>query len=129
MYAHIPLFPHGWQDRRTRWRRQREWQVAEEPWRVARDSRCRACYRLVSRRQGRRRKAIRGYRRRRVTPYSATTPMRPTGCGGAGTSPALSLLPDAYGIAFVAPPWICGAPTAGGSGARNATRQGSSATC
>jgi hypothetical protein len=28
----------------------------------------------------------------------------------------------------VAPPWICRAPTAGGSGARNATHQGFSAT-
>jgi hypothetical protein len=79
---------------------------------------------------------MRGYRRRRVTPYSATIPMRPDkrlrACyryGGVGASPALPLLPDTHGIAFVAPPWICGAPTAGGSGARNATRQGSSVTC
>ncbi len=81
---------------------------------------------------------MREYRRRRVTPYSATTgaseasggrrqpiPMRPMGYSGVGASPAFSLLPDTHGIAFVAPPWICGAPTAGGSGARNATRQGS----
>ncbi len=72
---------------------------------------------------------MRAYRRRRVTPYSATTPLRPTGYGGVGASPALSLLPDTHGIAFVAPPWICRAPAAGGSGARNATHQGSSATC
>jgi len=80
---------------------------------------------------------MREYHRRRVTRYSATTgaseasggrrqpiPMRPTGYGGVGASPASSLLPDTHGIAFVAPPWICGAPAAGGSGARNATRQG-----
>ncbi len=66
---------------------------------------------------------MRGYRRRRVTPYSATIPMRPTGYSGMGASPALPLLPDAHGIAFVAPPWICP------HGARNATRQGFSATC
>ncbi len=72
---------------------------------------------------------MRGYRRRRVTPYSATIPMRPMGYGGVGASPALPLLPDTHGIAFVSLPWICGAPTAGGSGARNSTRQGSSATC
>ena len=79
---------------------------------------------------------MREYRRRRVTPYSAATPMRPDkrlrACyryGGVGASPALPLLPDTHGIAFVAPPWICRAPTAGGSGTRNATRQGSSATC
>ena len=63
---------------------------------------------------------MREYRRRRVTPYSATigaseasggrrqpTQMRPTGCGGAGASPALALLPDTHGIVFVALPWIC----------------------
>jgi len=72
---------------------------------------------------------MREYHRRRVTRYSATTPMRPTGYGGVGASPALPLLPDTHGIGFVASPWICGAPAAGGSGARNATRQGSSATC
>jgi len=72
---------------------------------------------------------MRGYRLRRVTPYSATIPMRPSGYGGVGACPSLPLLPDAHGIAFVAPPWICGAPAAGGSGARNATRQGSSAAC
>ncbi len=71
---------------------------------------------------------MREYRRRRVTLYSATIPMRPMGCGGVGASPALSLLPDTHGIALVAPPWICGVPAAGGSGARNATRQGLSAT-
>jgi hypothetical protein len=59
---------------------------------------------------------MRGYRRRRVTPYSAATPMRPDkrlrACyryGGVGAPPALPLLPDTHGIAFVAPPWICGA--------------------
>ncbi len=85
---------------------------------------------------------MREYRRRRVTPYSATTgaseasggrrqpiPMRPPGYGGVGASPALPLLPDTHGIAFVVPPWICRAPAAGGSGTRNATRQGFSATC
>jgi hypothetical protein len=72
---------------------------------------------------------MREYRRRRVTPYSAATPMRHAGYDAVGASPALPLLPDTHGIAFVAPPWICRAPTAGGSGARNATRQGSSATC
>ncbi len=85
---------------------------------------------------------MRGYRRGRVTPYSATTgasqasggrrqptPMRPTGYGGVGASPAFPLVPDAHGIAFVAPLWICRAPAAGGSGARNASRQGFSATC
>jgi hypothetical protein len=66
---------------------------------------------------------MRGYRLRRVTPYSATIPMRPAGYGGVGASPSLPLLPDAHGIAFVAPPWICP------HGARNATRQGSSAAC
>jgi hypothetical protein len=39
------------------------------------------------------------HRRRRVTPYSATTPMRPMGYGGVGPSPALPLLPDTHGIA------------------------------
>ncbi len=66
---------------------------------------------------------MREYHRRRVTRYSATTPMRPTGYGGVGASPALPLLPDTHGIGFVASPWICP------HGARNATRQGSSATC
>jgi hypothetical protein len=66
---------------------------------------------------------MREYRRGRVTPYSATTPMRPVGYGGVGASPALPLLPDTRGIAFVAPPWIWP------RGARNATHQGSSATC
>ncbi len=55
---------------------------------------------------------MREYRRRRVTPYSATTggsearggrrqpiPMRPMGYGGVGASPVLSLLPDTHGIA------------------------------
>ncbi len=63
------------------------------------------------------------HRRRRVTPYSAATPMRPAGYGGLGASPALPLLADTHGIGFVAPPWICP------HGARNATRQGCSATC
>jgi hypothetical protein len=62
---------------------------------------------------------MREYRRRRVTPYSATIPMRPMGYSGVGASPAFSLLPDTHGIALVAPPWICP------HGARNATRQGS----
>jgi len=66
---------------------------------------------------------MREYRRRRVTPYSATIPMRPMGYGGVGASPVFSLLPDTRGIAFVAPPWICP------HGARNATCQGSSAAC
>ncbi len=79
---------------------------------------------------------MREYRRGRVTPYSATTgaseasggrrqptPMRPVGYGGVWASPALPLLPDTRGIAFVAPPWIWP------RGARNATHQGSSATC
>ncbi len=73
---------------------------------------------------------MREYHRRRVTRYSATTPVRPDkrlrACyryGGVGASPALPLLPDTHGIGFVASPWICP------HGARNATRQGSSATC
>ncbi len=85
---------------------------------------------------------MREYRRGRVTPYSATTggseasggrrqptPMRPTGYGGVGASPALPLLPDTHGIASSRRLGSVGAPAAGGSGARNATRQGSSATC
>jgi hypothetical protein len=47
--------------------------------------------------------------------------MRPAGYGGVGASPALSLLLDTHGIAFVAPPWICP------YGARNVARQGFSA--
>jgi hypothetical protein len=61
--------------------------------------------------------------RRRVTQYRPATPMRPAGYGGVGASAALTLLPDAHGIAFVAPPCICP------QGARNAAAQGSSATC
>ena len=85
---------------------------------------------------------MREYHRRRTTRYSATTgasgasggrrqpiPMRPAGYRGVGASPALPLLRDTHGIGFVASPWICGAPAEGGSGARNATRQGFSATC
>ncbi len=72
---------------------------------------------------------MREYRRRRVTPYSATIPMRPDkrlrACyryGGVGPSPALALLPDTHGIASSR---RLGSVT---HGARNATRQGSSAT-
>jgi hypothetical protein len=78
---------------------------------------------------------MREYRRRRVTLYSATIPMRPDkrlrACyryGGVGPSPALALLPDTHGIASSRRLGSVGAPAAGGSGARNATRQGSSAT-
>jgi hypothetical protein len=69
--------------------------------------------------------------RRRVTQYRPATPMRPdhrgaaaivTRYGGVGASAALALLPDARGIAFVAPPNICP------HGARNATVQGPSET-
>ncbi len=61
--------------------------------------------------------------RRRVTRYRPATPMRPAGYGGVGSSAALALLPDAHGIAFVAPPSICS------HGARNAAARGSSAAC
>jgi hypothetical protein len=65
---------------------------------------------------------MREHLRRRVTQYRPATPMRPVGYGGVGASAALSLLPDAHGIAFVAPPNICP------HGARNATVQGPSET-
>ncbi len=61
--------------------------------------------------------------RRRVTQYRPATPMRPAGYGGVGASAALALLPDAYGIAFVALPGIRT------HGARNAATQGLSAAC
>ncbi len=64
----------------------------------------------------------------RLVDRAVVTLYRPVGYGGVGASPALLLLPDTHGIAFVAPPWICRGPTAGGSGTRNATRQGFSAT-
>ena len=63
------------------------------------------------------------YLRRRVTQYRSASPVRPAGCGGEGASAALALLPDAHGIAFVAPPGFC--PL----GARNAAAQGSSPAC
>jgi len=72
------------------------------------------------------------HHRRRATQYRPTTPMRPTiaapaamvpGHGGVGASAALALLPDARGIAFVAPPCFCP------HGARNAAARGLSATC
>ena len=86
------------------------------------------------------------YLRRRVTQYRSASPVRPehrgaaamvTRCGGEGASAAWfacgsmsraraldgALLPDAHGIAFVAPPGFC--PL----GARNAAAQGSSPAC
>ncbi len=79
---------------------------------------------------------MREHLRRRVTQYRPATPMRPVGYGGVGASAAWfacgsmsralaldeTLLPDAHGIAFVAPPNICP------HGARNATVQGPSET-
>jgi len=62
------------------------------------------------------------HRRRRVTPYSATIPMRPMGYGGVGPSPALPLLPDTHGIASSR------RLVSVTHGARNAPRQGCSAT-
>ncbi len=71
---------------------------------------------------------MREHLRRRVTQYRPATPMRPAGYGGVGASAALSLLPDAHGIAFVAPPNICPGHPRQRVGARNATVQGPSET-
>jgi hypothetical protein len=66
---------------------------------------------------------MREHLRRRVTQHRPAPRMRPTGYGGVGASAALSLLPDAHGIAFVALPGICT------HGARNAAAHVSSAAC
>ena len=90
--------------------------------------------------------------RRRVTQYRQATPMRPdhrgaaamvTLYGGVGASAAWfacgsmsralaldeTLLPDAQGIAFVAPPSICPGHPRQRVGARNAAPRGCSAAC
>lgn len=61
--------------------------------------------------------------RRRVTRYRPATPICPAGYGAVEAVAALSLLPDAQGIAFVALPGICT------HGARNAAAQGLAAAC
>ena len=91
-----------------------------------------------------------GYRGRRVTPYSATIPMRPDKrlraryrYGGVGASPAWfrlrlnvsrcahhgPLLPDGSRHRVVAPPWSCPGYPLQRVGARNAARWSLSAVC
>ena len=67
--------------------------------------------------------------RRQVTQDRPATPMRPAGYGGVGASAALALLPDAHGIAIVAPPCICPGHPRQRVGARNAAAQGFTAAC
>ncbi len=55
-------------------------------------------------------------------------PHAPYGLRRRGAIAGVAAPPRDARYRVVAPPWICGAPTAGGSGARNVTRQGSSAT-
>jgi hypothetical protein len=63
------------------------------------------------------------HRRRRATKYSAATPLRPSGCGGAGPSAALPRLADATASVFAATPRIW--PLAAGNAARVITWTGS----
>jgi len=67
--------------------------------------------------------------RRRVTQYRPARPMRPAGYGAVGASAALAFLPDAHGIAFVAPPSIYPGHPRQRVGARNPAAQGFSAAC
>ncbi len=72
---------------------------------------------------------MREHLRRRATQYRPATPMRPAGYGSVGASAALSLLPDAHGIGFVALPGVCTGHPRQRVDARNAAAQGFSAAC